>query len=71
MKLRDVFGPTGQPGSPRVYLSDRGTAGVQGLRIDSRSKATAEPPCPGQEDIVEVPIDLIHAASAALKEMGL
>jgi hypothetical protein len=74
MKLTYVTGPTGEDGSPRIYVTDRAegpTAGVQGYLIDATSKSTAEPPLPGGEDIVEVPVELIHKASAALKAMGL
>jgi hypothetical protein len=71
MKLTYLTGPTGREGSPRIYLTDRGTVGTQGYVIDAASKATAEPPLPGGEDIVEIPAELIHEASAALRAMGL
>jgi hypothetical protein len=71
MKLTYLVGPTREHGSPRIYLTDRGTLGSQGYVIDAESKATAEPPLPEAEDIVEMPISLIHEASAALRRMGL
>ena len=71
MRLIYLYGDTGLQGSPRVFLTDHGTVGVQGYQIDAESKAGAEPPCPGHEDIVEIPIDLIHKASVALRKMGL
>jgi hypothetical protein len=73
MKLTYLTGPTKDDGSPRIYITDRDgpTAGVQGYVLDAASKSTAEPPLPGGEDIVEVPVSLIHEASAALRAMGL
>ena len=74
MKLTYVAGPTGEDGSPRIYVTDRPegpTAGVQGYLMDAVSKSTAEPPLPGGEDIVEIPVELIHEASVTLKAMGL
>jgi hypothetical protein len=71
MKLTYLYGDTRTNGSPRGYLTDHGTAGVQGYVIDLESKASAEPPLPAGEDIVEIPIELIHKLSAALRERGL
>jgi hypothetical protein len=71
MRLEYLYGDTRHNGSPRGYLTDDGNAAVQGYRIDHESKASAEPPCPEHEDIVKIPVDLIHKLSAALKDRGL
>jgi hypothetical protein len=71
MKLEYLYGNTRHNGSPRGYLTDDGAAAIQGYRIDAESKATAQPACPEHEDIVKIPVDLIHKLSAALRERGL
>jgi hypothetical protein len=68
MKLTYLYGPSGDGGCPRIYLTDRGTLVAQGSQIDEESAATADRPCPAHETMVEIPTDMLLRAADLLRE---
>lgn len=50
---------------PTVYKSDRGTAVVQGYRVN-RDEVEGGVEIPDGEDVVEIPLDLIFEAAEKL-----
>lgn len=71
MRLEYEFGSTGKIGSPRLYRTDsESVVAIQSYRADPETKATAEPPCPGHEDILVFSVaelEILERAVAILK----
>jgi hypothetical protein len=64
MKLNLILGECDHPHCPAVYLTDRGTAAVQGTAIHAAEGVVSAGP---DDLLVELPVDFLRAALAKLE----
>ncbi len=64
MKLSLIYGTCDHPHCPAVYLTDRGTAAVQGTAIRAAEGVVNADP---DDLVVELPVDFLQAALAKLE----
>jgi hypothetical protein len=64
MKLELILGDCDHPHCPAVYLTDRGTAAVQGTAIHAAEGVVSAGP---DDLLVELPVNFLRAALAKLE----